>query len=169
MSLSSLAFVFCPLLGCVVVRASINAAVSFVRGFCSLPGSAFSSVPGVHGLGNFPGQSLGTPLRPAFPRLPSLSTTCAPNLTDLRPLLAVPGVIRMPPGSLDGETGAASSLGKANVGTFGRARSGDGFFCSFLLALFVSSGAGVPKTARFRAFTANWCAGVSGASMKVFS
>jgi hypothetical protein len=144
MSLSSLAFGFCPLLGCVVVRASSNAAVSFVRGFCSLSAPAFSPVPGVHGLGNFPGQSFGIPLRPALPRFPSLSTTCAPNFTDLRPLLAVPGVIKMPPGNLEGDTGGASSFGAANVGTVELARSGDCFSCNFLLALFVSSGAGVP-------------------------
>ena len=61
----------------------------------------------------------------------------------------------MPPGSLEGDTGGASSLGAAKLGTFELARSGDCFFCSFLAALFVLSGAGVPNTARLKAFTAN--------------
>ena len=154
MSLSSLAFGFCPDFVCVVVRASSSASVSLVRGRLSLPGSSFNSVPGVQGLGNFPGQSFGMPLFPTLPRLPSLSTTCEPNETVFLPLLAVPGVRSTPPACFEGDRGGPSSFGGGSSTLFAFAESIFAFLACSLEVLLASSGAGVPNTACLNAFRA---------------
>ena len=129
--------------------------MSLVRGLLSLPGSSFSPVPGVQGLGNLPGQSLGMPLFPVLSRLPSLSNTCDPKDTVFRPLLAVPGVMRMPPGCFDGDIGGTFSLGAGSCAAFEFTSSSLAFLSSFFEALFASSGPGVPNIACLKALTAN--------------
>lgn len=173
-SLSSLALGFCPDASSDAFRASVKAAVSLVRGMLSVLVSAFNPVPGVQGLGNFPGQSFGMPLFPVPVFFPSLSTTCAPNDTVLFRPLVVPGVARMPAGCFEGEDGCEASLGAGrsifllfNASDFA---SFSGFLSlSTFLPAFRSSGAGVPNSACLKALTANWGAGVSGGSMKVVS
>jgi hypothetical protein len=77
--------------------------------------------------------------------------------------------MRIPPGCFDGDTGVPSSLGVGSSMAFAFAVSSFAFLSSFLDVLFASSGAGVPNIACLKAFTANWCAGVSGGSRNVDS
>ena len=154
-SVSSRALGFGPKFDCVVVRASSKASVSLLRGRLSLVGSSFSCVPGVQGLGNFPGQSLGIPLFPVLPRLPSLSITCEPKDTVFRPLFVVPGVINIPPGCLEGDDGGVDSLGAGNSTALTLVVSMLFFLSVGLETLCAFSGAGVPKIACLNAFTAN--------------
>lgn len=169
-SLSSLAFGFCPDFGCVVVRASSRASVSLVRGLLSLAESNFSSVPGVHGDGNLPGQLFGMPLLLIPLVFPSLSSICDPNETVFLPLLAVPGVIRMPAlARLVGDWERSPVLGAGSSVNLAFTAAILALVSNLLVASLRSSGAGVPKIACLKALTANWWAGVSGGSMKVDS
>lgn len=152
-----------------MVRASSNASVSLVRGLLSLEESIFSSVPGVQGLGNFPGQLFGMPLLRVPLVLPSLSSICDPNDTVFLPLFAVPGVIKMPFPRFAGDNNGSSFLGAGSSGNFALRAVILALVSNFLAALLRSSGAGVPKMACLNALTANWWAGVSGGSMKVDS
>ena len=165
-SKSSFALAFTFTLG-VVERAAYSSSVSFVRGRLSELVSVKSSVPGVNGLGNFPGKSLGVPLLFAcIPFLPSLSMTCAPKVTVFLPLLDVPGVMRIPVGFV-GDCDAISFLEGGSM--FLTLAVSSFTFLSLFFTVSFWGGAGVPKRACLKARSAKTGAGVSGGSINVVS